>query len=76
MTERAHETEAPEAGEHVHMPEPSLLPLINAAALAATIVSITLSVILVVVFGIVFLASTAVWIRSTARDVNELPAEH
>lgn len=76
MTDGVNEAEAPEAGEHIHMPEPSLLPLINAAALAATIVSITLSTILVVVFGIVFLVSTAVWIRSTAREVNELPAEH
>ena len=33
----------PPAGEEVHMPEPSVMPVINAAALAIAIVSITLS---------------------------------
>jgi Flp pilus assembly protein TadB len=70
------ETEAPPAGEQIHMPEPSILPLLNAVGLAGVIISITLSVVLVVLFGILFLVTTAVWIRSAARDVNELPAEH
>ena len=70
------ETEAPPAGEQIHMPEPSILPLLNAVGLAGVIISITLSVALVVLFGILFLVTTAVWIRSAARDVNELPAEH
>ena len=33
----------PPAGEEIHMPAPSILPLINAAGLALMIVSITLS---------------------------------
>lgn len=77
MAESPHvESEAGQAGEHIHMPEPSLLPLLNAAALAGVIVSITLSIWLVIVFGIVFLTTTAIWIRSAAREVNELPLEH
>ena len=36
-------TAAPPAGEQIHMPPPSALPLINAAALALAIVSITIS---------------------------------
>jgi Flp pilus assembly protein TadB len=75
MTEPQH-IEAPQAGEHIHMPEPSILPLLNAVGLAGTIVSITLSIVLVIAFAILFLTTAAIWIRSTARDVNELPAEH
>jgi Flp pilus assembly protein TadB len=71
-----HETEAPQAGEQIHMPEPSILPLLNAVGVAGTIISITLSIFLVIAFGLLFLVTTALWIRSTARDVNELPAEH
>ena len=42
MTERLPvETEAAPAGEHIHMPAPSILPLINAAGLAVGIVGIT-----------------------------------
>jgi Flp pilus assembly protein TadB len=70
------ETQAPPAGEQIHMPEPSILPLLNAVGVAGVIISITLSVVLVVLFGILFLVTTAIWIRSAAREVNELPAEH
>ena len=71
-----HETEAPPPGEQIHMPEQSILPLLNAVGVAGTIISITLSIFLVIAFAILFLVTTAIWIRSAARDVNELPAEH
>ena len=43
MSELDPQHAAPPAGEEVHMPAPSMLPVINAAALAIAIVSITLS---------------------------------
>jgi hypothetical protein len=70
------ETEATPAGEHIHMPQPSILPLINAASLAGAIVSITLSWWLFGAAMIVFIITTIIWIRSTARETSELPAEH
>ena len=70
------ETDAPPVGEEVHMPEPSVLPLINAAALAITIVSITISWYVVAAGGVVFLITTARWIRDTRRDIANLPLEH
>jgi type IV secretory pathway TrbD component len=63
-------------GEEVHMPAPSALPLINAAALALTIVSLTLSWWLVGFGAIVFLVTTARWIRDVRRDIDALPLEH
>jgi hypothetical protein len=65
-----------QAGEEVHMPAPSALPLINAAALALTIVSITLSWWLVGFGAIVFLSTTVLWIRDVHRDIDELPLDH
>jgi hypothetical protein len=73
---RPTETEAGPAGEHIHMPEPSLLPLLNAVGLAGVIISITLSIWLVIAFGILFLTTTVVWIRAAVREVNDLPLEH
>ena len=69
-------TGAPPVGEEVHMPAPSALPLINAAALAIAIVSITISWWLVGVALIVFLATTVRWVRDVKRDIAELPLEH
>jgi hypothetical protein len=63
-------------GEEVHMPEPSALPLINAAALAIAIVSITISWWLVAVAGLIFLATAIRWIRDVKRDIADLPLEH
>jgi uncharacterized membrane protein (DUF485 family) len=68
--------EAPPAGEHIHMPAPSLIPLINSAGLATAIVGITISPIMIVGGLLVFLASTVVWIRDARREFDELPAEH
>lgn len=70
------ESEASPAGEHIHMPEPSLLPLLNAASLAGVIISITLSIYLIIAFGIVFLVTTAIWIRAVVGEVNDLPLDH
>jgi hypothetical protein len=67
---------APPVGEEVHMPAPSVLPLINAASLAIAIVSITLSWWIVGAAMIVFLATAIRWIRDVRRDIGELPLEH
>ena len=63
-------------GEEVHMPAPSALPLINAAALAIAIVAITISWWVVAGALLVFIATAVRWIRDVKRDIAELPLEH
>ena len=75
MSELEHRP-VPPSGEEVHMPEPSLIPIVNAAALALTIVSLTLSWY---TFGLglaVFLITTVKWIADVRRDIDALPLEH
>jgi hypothetical protein len=67
---------APPLGEEVHMPEHSVIPVLNAAALAIAIVSITLSWILVAAGLIVFVCTAIKWIADVRRDINNLPLEH
>ena len=67
---------APPVGEEVHMPAPSALPLINAAALAIAIVALTISWWVVAAALIVFVATTIRWVRDVKRDISELPLEH
>jgi hypothetical protein len=76
MSEPVEYQDIPPAGEEVHMPAPSALPLINAAALALAIVSLTLNWWLVGFGLIVFLATTIRWIRDVRRDINDLPLDH
>jgi hypothetical protein len=66
----------PPVGEEIHMPPPSILPLINAAGLALTIVSLTLSWYLVAVGLIIFFTSTIRWVADVRRDIAQLPLDH
>jgi hypothetical protein len=75
MSELEHRP-VPPAGEEIHMPEPSLIPLVNSAALAIAIVSITLTWYIVALAGIVFLITTVKWIADVRRDIQALPLEH
>jgi hypothetical protein len=68
--------EAPPAGEQIHLPEPSLLPLINAVGLAIAIIGIPISLILVVPGLVVFFVTAAIWIRDARREMDELPLDH
>jgi hypothetical protein len=63
-------------GEQVHMPAPSVLPLINSAALAVAIVSLTISWWLVGAAMAVFLGTSIRWIRDVRRDIADLPLDH
>ena len=68
--------DAPPVGEQIHMPAPSIIPVLNAAGLATAIVGITISLVLVIGGLLLFLATAIVWIRGARRELEELPLEH
>ena len=68
--------EAPPVGEQIHMPTPSVLPVLNAAGLAIAIVGITLSLVMVIGGLLLFLVTAVVWMRSARRELEELPLDH
>jgi hypothetical protein len=68
--------EAPPVGEQIHMPAPSILPIVNAAGLATAIVGITISIVMVIIGLVLFAGTTIVWIRGARREFQELPLEH
>ncbi len=75
-TEPDDTTLAPPAGEQIHLPEASLLPLLNAVGLSIAIIGIPISLILVVPGLVLFLCTAAVWIVKTRREMDELPLDH
>ena len=70
------ETQAPPVGEEIHMPEPSLVPIVNAVGLSLAIVGITLSLIVTVVGAVIFFVSLVRWILDARHEISELPADH
>ncbi|MET0817927.1 MAG: hypothetical protein ABWZ67_10235, partial [Solirubrobacteraceae bacterium] len=66
-TEHEEIVEAPPVGEQIHMPAPSILPILNAAGLAVAIVGITISIVMVIVGLVLFVATAIAWIRGARR---------
>lgn len=72
----APEHDVPPAGEEIHLPGPSLLPIMCAAGLTLAIVGITLGLVFLISGGALFLYSAIRWIGETRRDIAQLPPEH
>ncbi len=70
------EGEAPPAGEEIHLPSPSFLPLFMAVGITLGVIGITINFIISIVGIVIFLITAVRWIRETRRDVSELPLEH
>ena len=68
--------EAPPAGEAVHLPGPTYLPVITAVGIAIAVIGVVQSWILVALGVIVTLVAVWRWIRDTRSDMAELPLEH
>jgi len=67
---------APPAGEQIHFPHPSAIPVLNAAGVTIAIIGITFHWSILVLGLILFLVTLVRWIRDTAHEIDELPLEH
>ena len=72
----ARETDAPPAGEEIHLPDPSLVPILNAVGVTLTLVGLTITYYVTAVGAVLFLVTLVRWIRDVRHDISELPAEH
>jgi hypothetical protein len=65
--------QVPPTGEEIHLPGPSLLPLLTTAGIALAVVGITISLIFVIAGSLLTLVCVARWIADTRHEVDELP---
>lgn len=63
----------PPAGEEIHLPGPSILPLLTTVGVTLALVGITLSLIFVIAGALLTVVCVIRWIADTRRDVDELP---
>jgi hypothetical protein len=66
----------PPVGEEIHLPGPSILPLLVALGLTFTVIGTTISLVFIVLGIVIFLVSAALWIRDARHEYQELPPEH
>jgi hypothetical protein len=69
-------TDTPPVGEEIHLPDPSLVPILNAVGVTLILVGLTITYYLTAVGAVLFLVTLVRWIRDVAHDISELPAEH
>ena len=68
--------EAPPVSEEVHLPGPTLIPLVCAVGITLTVIGTTINWIFSVVGLVIVVLSVIRWIRDTRHDVAALPEEH
>jgi hypothetical protein len=67
--------EIPPAGEEIHLPGPSLLPILTAFGLTLLVIGLTTFLILSIAGGLILIICIAQWIKDTRRDIDELPLD-
>ena len=68
--------DAPPVGEEIHLPGPSLIPLVSAISVTMMVIGTTISWYVSILGLILFVVTTVRWIRDTRHDMAELPEEH
>lgn len=67
--------QVPPVGEEIHLPGPSMLPVMTAIGLTLSLVGITTMIELSVIGGIITVICVFRWVRSTQREIDELPLD-
>ena len=68
--------EVPPAGEEIHLPGPSFLPMLTAVGITLALVGVTTFIELTIIGVILTVVCVARWIKDTRREIDELPLEH
>jgi len=68
--------EIPPAGEEIHLPGPSIQPLLLAVGITIGLVGVTTFFPLVIAGVILSILVIVSWVRQTRREIDELPLDH
>ncbi len=76
MSSNPLDPDVPPVGEEIHLPGPTLQPLLLTVGVTMTLLGVTTTPILWVAGLILTVAVLIRWITDTRRDIAELPLEH
>jgi len=68
--------EVPPVGEEIHLPGPSILPVLTALGITLALVGVTTFIEFTVVGVILTVVCIARWIKDTRREIDALPLDH
>ena len=67
--------EIPPVGEEIHLPGPTILPMLTALGITLTLVGVTTFIELTVIGGLLTIGCVVRWIKDTRREIDELPVD-
>jgi hypothetical protein len=67
--------DVPPTGEEIHLPGPSIDPLLLTVGITMALLGVTSSIVLVIAGVLLSLVITVRWIRGARNDIDELPLE-
>ena len=67
--------EVPPVGEEIHLPGPSILPLLTAVGITLTLVGITTFIEFTVIGAVLTISCIVRWFRETRDETEELPLD-
>ena len=68
--------DVPPAGEEIHLPGPTLLPVLMTLGITVALLGVTMGWVLWLPGVLLILAVTIRWIADTRREIDDLPLEH
>jgi hypothetical protein len=69
------EPDAPPVGEEIHLPGPSILPVLTALGITLALIGVTTFIELTIIGGVLTIVCMVRWIKDTRREVDALPLE-
>jgi hypothetical protein len=67
--------EIPPVGEEIHLPGPSILPLLTAVGITLLLVGITTFIEFTVAGAVLTLWCLVRWVKDTRHEIDELPLD-
>ncbi len=67
--------EIPPVGEEIHLPGPSILPMLTAVGITLSLVGVTTMIELTVIGVLLTIGCIWRWVKDTRHEIDELPLE-
>jgi hypothetical protein len=67
--------DVPPVGEEIHLPGPTILPVLTAIGITLALIGVTTFIELTVAGALLTLGCTIAWIKDTRAEIDELPLD-
>lgn len=67
--------DVPPAGEEIHLPGPTILPVLTALGITLLLVGVTTFIEFTIIGGLLTVGCVVRWIKDTRREVDQLPLD-